>query len=112
MTQVRFKVKTGDTVEVIVGKDKGKRGLISKINLEKQNVLVDGVNIRVRNTKPSAINPQGGRVEKSHPIHVSNVSIVNPSTDKIDRIGVKKNEKGKNQRYFKKTGEFVERISS
>lgn len=110
MTQVRFKVKKGDLVEVTTGANKGRRGIVQKVFLSDSKVLVEGVNIKVRNTKPSAANPQGGRVEKTHPIHVSNVAVVNPQTDKIEKVGVRMNSEGKAERFFKKTGNAIVRV--
>lgn len=110
MTQVRFKVKKGDLVEVVTGRNKGQRGIVQKVLLDDAKVFVDGVNKVIRNTKPSALNPQGGRVEKIHPIHVSNVAIVNPQSDKVEKVGVRKNAEGKNERFFKKTGNTILKV--
>lgn len=104
MTQVRFKVKSGDTVEVIAGKDKGKRGMVTKVFLKEAKILVDGVNQKIKNVRMSEANPEGGRYAKYHPIHISNVAIVNPATDKCEKVGIRVNQDGKKERYFKKTG--------
>ncbi|MCE2717000.1 MAG: 50S ribosomal protein L24 [Pseudomonadota bacterium] len=110
MTQVRFKVKKGDLVEVTTGRNKGQRGVVQKVLLDDSKVVVDGVNKVIRNMKPSALNPQGGQVEKTHPIHISNVAVVNPQSDKIEKVGVRKNTAGKNERFFKKTGNTILKV--
>lgn len=110
MTQVRFKVKKGDLVEVTTGGNKGRRGIVQKVYLDASKVLVEGVNAKIRNMKPSAANPQGGQVEKFHPLHISNVSVVNPQTDKIEKVGVRLAADGKKERFFKKTGNAIVRV--
>jgi len=110
MTQVRFKVKKGDLVEVTTGRNKGQRGIVQKVLLDSAKLIVDGINKVVRNMKPSAANPQGGQVEKTHPIHVSNVAIVNSQSDKIEKVGVRMNKNGQNERYFKKTGNAILKV--
>lgn len=110
MTQLRFKVKKGDLVEVTTGANKGRRGIVQKVFLDDSKVLVEGVNSRMRNMKPSAANPQGGQVEKFHPVHISNVSVVNPQTDKIEKVGVRLATDGKKERFFKKTGNAIVRV--
>ena len=81
MTQVRLKVKKGDLVEVMTGRDVGRRGVVQKVLLQDKKLIVDGVNKYRRNVKMSEQNPQGGAVDKILPIHVSNVGVVNPQTD-------------------------------
>jgi large subunit ribosomal protein L24 len=110
MTQVRFKVKKGDLVEVTTGRNKGQRGVVQKVMLNDAKLLIDGVNKVIRNVKPSATNPQGGQVEKILPVHLSNVGIVNPQSDKIEKVGVRKNAEGKNERFFKKTGNAILKV--
>lgn len=110
MTQVRFKVKKGDLVEMTTGSNKGRRGVVEKVYLDASKVLVQGINVKMRNTKPSAANPQGGQVEKTHPVHISNVAVVNPQTDKIEKVGVRVNADGKSERFFKKTGNAIVRV--
>lgn len=110
MTQVRFKVKKGDLIEVTTGRCKGQRGIVQKVLLKDEKLIVDGINKVIRNVKPSAANPQGGQVEKIHPIHVSNIAIVNPQSDKIEKVGVRINANGKNERYFKKTGNAILKV--
>lgn len=106
--QQKFHVKTGDTVLVIAGNEKGKKGKILKMLTEKQRAIVEGLNIVKKHVKPSAQNPQGGIVEKEAGIHISNLMLIDPKTGEPTRTGRKLNEKGKLQRYSKKTKEFIQ----
>lgn len=100
---MKFKMKKGDLVEVIAGKDKGKQGKVLGLLSEKQRVLVEGVNRVKRHTKPSQKAPQGGIIEKEAAVHVSNVMLVDPKTGKGGRIKI--TIKGdKKTRVFKKSG--------
>jgi len=102
------KIKKGDDVIVIAGKDKGKRGPVLKV-LHNDKVIVENINIAKRHTKP---NPQqgtaGGIVEKEMPLHVSNVAIYNPMTNKADRAGIKTLEDGRRVRFFKSNNEVID----
>ncbi|MDR1488340.1 MAG: 50S ribosomal protein L24 [Holosporales bacterium] len=106
MTQPKFKIKKGDQVQVVVGSDSGKRGIVKKMFLEKGKALVEGVNIVVRNVKPDYKHSQGA-YKKEMPISISNLSLIDPSTDKPAKIGYKLDETGKKVRYFKKSGVVV-----
>lgn len=99
-------VKTGDKVIVLTGKDKGKEGVITKAFPKKDRVIVEGVNVVKKHQKPSQANPSGGIVEKEAPIHVSNVMLIDPSTNKPTRVGYKFVD-GKKVRVSKKTGETI-----
>lgn len=99
-------VKTGDKVKVLAGKDKGKEGVITKAFPKKDRVIVEGVNVVKKHTKPSNTNPSGGIVEKEAPIHVSNVMLIDPSTNQPTRVGYKVVD-GKKVRVSKKTGEII-----
>jgi large subunit ribosomal protein L24 len=100
---MKFKMKKGDLVEVIAGKDKGKQGKILGLMITKSRVLVEGVNRVKRHTKPSQKNPQGGIIEKEAALHASNVMLVDPKTGKGGRIKI--SIKGdKKTRVFKKSG--------
>ncbi|MDH5435543.1 MAG: 50S ribosomal protein L24 [Gammaproteobacteria bacterium] len=102
------KIRKGDEVIVIAGKDKGKQGTVLSI-LERDRILVENINIAKRHTKP---NPQkgvtGGIVEKEMPLHMSNIALFNPVTQKGERIGIKTLEDGSKVRYFKSNGEVVD----
>ena len=102
------KIKRDDEVIVLTGKDKGKRGTVRKV-LDDNRVLVSGVNMIKKHTKP---NPQagiaGGIVEKEAPIQVSNVAIFNSSSNKADRVGYRIEEDGKKVRVYKSSGEVID----
>jgi len=102
------KIKAGDDVVVTTGKNRGRRGTVQQV-LPNSRILVDGVNVVKKHMKP---NPQrglpGGIVEEERPIHVSNVAIFNPATEKGDRVGVRVLEDGRKVRYFKSTGEVLD----
>lgn len=102
MTQPKYKVKRGDVVQVIAGKNKGQRGSVKKVFLDTGKVIVENVNVVVRNVKPDYRHPEGS-FKKELPIDISNVSLIDPSTDKPARVGYKI-EDGKKVRYFKKSG--------
>lgn len=100
------KLRKDDEVIVIAGKDKGKRGKITRI-LHDGRLLVSGINVVKRHTKPNPhMNKPGGIVEKEAPIQASNVSIYNAETGKADRVGVR-SEEGKNVRFFKQTQKTI-----
>ncbi len=102
----KFKIKVGDTVRVMSGRDRDKEGKVLKIIKDKDRVVVEGVNIIQKRVKPSAENPQGGIVEKEAPIHISNVMLVDPKTGAPTRVGYRF-ENGKKVRYAKKSGEQI-----
>ena len=102
-------VKTGDTVKVIAGKDKGKTGRILKAFPKQQRVLVEGINMVKKHTKPSQANPQGGIIEQEAPIHVSNVMPLDPKTGEPTRVGYKVLPNGKKVRIAKKSGEPLDK---
>jgi large subunit ribosomal protein L24 len=105
--QQKHHVRSGDTVEVIAGNAKGKRGRIIEMMIEKNRVVVEGVNIHKKHVKPSATTPQGEIREFPASIHISNVMVVDPATGNATRTGRKENEKGKLQRFSKETGKFI-----
>ncbi len=102
------RIRKGDEVIVITGKDKNRRGKIDKV-LKEDRVIVSGLNLVKRHTRPNPMrNIQGGIVEKEAPIHISNVMLFNPTTQKGDRVGFRILEDGRKVRYFKSTDEVVE----
>ena len=105
--QTKLHIKSGDTVKVIAGNDKGKTGKVLEIISEKNRALVEGVNIVTKHVKPSAAKPEGGIEKTEAAIHISNLMVVDPSKGEPTRIGRKLNDNGKLQRYSKKTGEFI-----
>jgi large subunit ribosomal protein L24 len=101
------KIKKGDTVVVIAGKDKGKRGDVSSI-IDDAHVVVNGINQVKKHAKPNPMkNQPGGIVTREAPIHVSNVAIWNPVTQKPDRIGFRMLEDGRKVRFYKSNGEQI-----
>ncbi len=100
-------IRKGDTVKVLAGNDKGKEGKVLELFLEKQRAIVEGINMVTKHEKPSAGQPEGGIKKTEAAIHVSNLMLVNPADGKTTRTGRKLNDKGKLQRYSKKTGEFI-----
>ncbi|MDZ7835237.1 MAG: 50S ribosomal protein L24 [Alkalibacterium sp.] len=99
-------VKTGDKVKVIAGKDKGKEGTILAAMPKQNKVIVEGLNIMKKHTRPTGMGQEGGIVEKEAPIHVSNVQLIDPKTNESTRVGYKV-EDGKKVRYAKKSGETL-----
>ena len=101
------KIKKGDNVVVIAGRDKGKRGDVARY-VDDSHVIVNGVNTVRRHTKPNPMkNQPGGIVSKEAPIHVSNVAIWNPVTQKPDRIGFRLMPDGRKLRFYKSNGEQI-----
>ena len=102
------KIRKGDEVVVIAGKDKGRRGSVLKV-MEKDRILVENVNVAKKHQRP---NPNagvtGGIIEKEMSIHISNVMLYNPVTKKGDRVGLRKLEDGRKVRFFKSNNEVVD----
>lgn len=101
-------VKKGDKVKVITGKDKGKTGVVLAAFPKKNRVIVEGVNIIKKHSKPSQENPQGGIISKEAPIHVSNVMPIDPKTGEPTRVGYKVID-GKKVRIAKKSGAVLDK---
>ena len=101
------KIRTGDEVVVLTGKDKGRRGrVLSRAN--ESRLVVEGVNVVKKNVKPNPMKGStGGIVDKTMPIHQSNVAIYNAVSGKPDRVGIKLHADGKKTRVFKSTGEEI-----
>jgi large subunit ribosomal protein L24 len=105
--QPKLNIRKGDTVKVIAGDDKGKSGKVLEVLLAKRRVVVEGINIITKHEKPSAGKPEGGIKKTEASVHISNVQLVDPASGKTTRVGRKLNEKGKLQRFSKKTGELI-----
>jgi large subunit ribosomal protein L24 len=98
------KIRSGDQVIVIAGRDKGKRGTVS-LRKDDSHVVVDGINLVKKHTKPNPLkNTTGGIVDKTMPIHQSNIAIFNSATGKADRVGIKLQADGKRIRVYKSSG--------
>jgi large subunit ribosomal protein L24 len=103
----KLHIRKGDTVVVIAGNDKGKKGKVLEVQVEKQRAIVEGVAMITKHVKPSANNPNGGIEKTEASVHISNLMVVDPSNGEATRTGRKVNEQGKLQRYSKKTGELI-----
>jgi len=102
----RLKIKKGDMVVVTSGDNKGKQGRVIEVNRDKDTVIVEGINMITRHRKPSAQNPQGGIEKREAGIHVSNVMLMDAKGN-VTRVGRRRNENGKLERFAKKTGEAI-----
>jgi len=110
--QPKLKIKKGDTVKIISGNyrstaEKVNSGKVLEVLLDRNRVVVEGINMVTKHQKPSAGKPEGGIKKTEASIHVSNVMLIDPASGKATRVGRKLDEKGKLQRYAKKTGEFI-----
>ncbi|MCH3999181.1 MAG: 50S ribosomal protein L24 [Lachnospiraceae bacterium] len=99
------KIKKGDTVKVIAGKNKGKEAKVTSVDVKNHRIVVEGVNMVTKHTKPNAAHPDGGLVQQEAPIDISNVMLV--SDGKVTRVGFKV-EDGKKVRVAKKTGKVID----
>ncbi len=101
------KIRKGDQVVVIAGKDKGKRGTVSR-RVDSERLVVEGINRVKKHVKPNPVKGVvGGVIDKDMPLHISNVALLNPKTQKADRVGFKVLEDGSKVRVFKSNGETV-----
>jgi large subunit ribosomal protein L24 len=104
----KFKIRKGDQVIVITGREKGKRGEVLRVLRAENRVLVQGVNMVKRHQRPSAASA-GGIVEKEAPLHISNVAHIDPSSSKPTRVGFKVLEGGRKVRVARRSGEVIDR---
>jgi|SRR5690606_5780599 len=102
----KLKIKSGDNVIVIAGDHKGSEGKVMRVFAEKNKAIVEGVNLVSKHEKPNTKNPQGGIVKKEAPIHISNLSLIDPKSKKATRVGYKM-EGDKKVRYSKKSNEVI-----
>jgi len=105
---VKFKIKKGDKVVVISGRDKGRSGEVLRVMKDQGRVVVQGVHMIKRHTKPAAGNP-GGVVDKEGSIHISNIAIADPKSGKAARVGYKFLDDGKKVRFARGSGETIDR---
>lgn len=103
----KLHIRKNDTVIVLAGEDKGKTGKVLQVLKEKEQAIVEGVRIVTKSAKPSAKNPQGGFIKMEAPIHISNISLIDPKSGKPTRISIKKTDDGKKVRIAKKSGEEI-----
>jgi large subunit ribosomal protein L24 len=101
------KIKKGDTVVVLTGKDKGKSGEVTRVDPKASKVVVAGVNLAVRHRKPSQSNPQGGMDRFEAPMHISNVAVADPKSGKPTRVRIETGEDGTKTRVAAKSGEKI-----
>ncbi len=100
------KIRKGDTVVILAGKDKGKTGEVTKVIPKEDKVLVSGVNVHARHRKPTQLNPQGGIERKEAPLHISNVAIADPKGGEPTRVRFEERD-GKKVRVATKSGELI-----
>jgi len=106
-TQTKLHIKTGDTVKVIAGDEKGKTAKVLSVDKQKSRAIIEGLNMVTKHVKPTAAKPQGGIEKKEAGIHISNLMLVDPKSGEATRTGRKAGENGKLVRYSKKTGEVI-----
>ncbi len=106
-TQAKLNIRKGDTVKVIAGDSKGQQGKVLSVNKATNRVVVEGLNMVSKHTKPNATNTEGGIIKKEAPIHISNVMLIDPKSGKATRVGRKANDAGKLVRVAKKSGEVI-----
>jgi large subunit ribosomal protein L24 len=105
-----LKIRKNDTVVVLSGKDRGKKGRVIEVLPKKGRVRVEGVNKVKRHTKPNPQkNVQGGIVERENPVHVSNLALVDPKSDRPTRVGIKVLADGSRARYAKRSGMQIDK---
>jgi large subunit ribosomal protein L24 len=102
----KLKIKSGDIVTVIAGDHKGAQGKVVRVNREKNNAIVEGVNMVSKHTKPSAKNPQGGIVKKEAPLHISNLALIDPKSKKATKVGTRI-EGDKKVRFSKSSNQVI-----
>ncbi len=112
----KFKIKKNDMVLVLAGNDKDTRGAngkypaphkVLKVLVDEQRAIVEGINMVSKSTKPSAKHPQGGIIKQEAPVHISNLSLVDPKSGEPTRVAIKRTEDGKKVRIAKKSGEEI-----
>ncbi len=104
---IKLKIKKGDNVVVITGRDKGKSGTVLRVDPKESRVLVQGVNVVKRHNRPAA-GQSGGIIEKELSIHVSNVSLIDPKSNKPTRVGYKALTDGRKVRVARRSGEVID----
>ena len=103
-----MKIRRDDTVLVISGNDKGKRGRVLRVIPEQDRLIVEGIRMMKKHTKPTQRDPQGGIVEREAPIHVTNVMVIDPHNDEPTRVGKKRLDDGRNVRVAARSGEMID----
>lgn len=106
--KIKLRIKKDDTVKVISGNDKGKTGKVVEVYPKLNQAKVEGVRMVTKHNKPTAQNPEGGREQQEALVHISNLMLVDPATGEPTRVGRRRNDSGKLQRFSKKTSEFIQ----
>ena len=104
-------IRKDDTVEVLAGDDKGTRGRVLRVLRDENKVVVEGVNRVYRHLKPNRRNPQGGRLSKEMPVHVSNVALIDPQTNRPTRVGIKYLDDGSKVLVAKRSGATIRTLA-
>jgi large subunit ribosomal protein L24 len=104
-------IRKDDTVVILTGDDKGTRAKVLSVNPKNNKIVVQGVNKVYRHLKPSRANPQGGRLSKEMPVNVSNVMLIDPSTNQPTRVGIRYTADGSKELYAKKSGARIRILS-
>jgi large subunit ribosomal protein L24 len=107
VTQAKVKIRKGDLVKVIAGDSKGQQGKVQEVLVAKSRVVIEGINLVSKHTKPNAATPNGGIIKKEAALHISNVQLVDPKSGKTTRVGRKLNADGKLVRVAKISGEEI-----
>ncbi len=107
MSRPKLKVKKGDRVVVIAGRDKGKRGEVLSVIPDENRALVQGINVVVRHQKQSQ-QQEGGKISKEAPIHISNIAVEDPASGEASRVGYKILDDGRKVRFAKRSGETID----
>ena len=106
--KIKLRIKKDDTVKVISGNDKGKTGKVLEVFPILNKAKVEGVRMVTKHQKPSAQNPEGGRDQQEGLIHISNLMLINPATGEPTKVGRRRDDAGKLQRFSKTTSEFIQ----
>jgi large subunit ribosomal protein L24 len=104
-------IRKGDVVQVLAGDDRGKRGKVLSVHPKKNKCVVEGINLVYKHVKPNRRNPQGGRLSKEMPLHISNVALLDPKDNKPTRVGVRILTDGSKERYAKRSGASLGKVA-
>jgi large subunit ribosomal protein L24 len=107
---IKLKIRKGDKVVVLAGKDKGKKGEVVRVLPKLNKVVVNGINLATVHSKPSKVSPQGGIFTKEMPLHISNVAHLDPKTDMATKVGFKTLDDGRKVRVAKRSGEIIDNM--
>jgi large subunit ribosomal protein L24 len=105
----KTRLRKGDRVRVLRGNERGKEGTVLRVDREKNRVVIEGLNVRKRHRKPSALNPEGGIMSFEAPIHASNVMLIDPASGEVTRIRTRRTAKGESERVAVKSGRVIPR---